>query len=240
VILLSCNTQLQIKPASLGIGANTIAQRINGQAPVTGTLETNAATTQKSGSILLVSLARGAWDSAPNAPTDNHANTFTLQGSTHTYIDWTNSATGLYHTTAATGGANHVFSMLWNNSDEVSLSAVEVKGATTIEDSSWIEQPAAERCCNPGRVVVGFRWGSGCRKHAQSDTRQWIYPHSKRHRTGQPEHQRLHSGRHRLPHREYGWGLQRDMANRQRRRTALLGGASVKTMTLEGIHDHKF
>jgi hypothetical protein len=164
---LGCNTQPEIKPVTLGIGATGIAQRINGQSPANGTLNTNAVTTQKSGSVLLVSLARGNWASAPNAPTDNHANTFTLQGSNHTYIDWTNSATGLYHAIGASGGTNHVFSMLWNNSDEVSLSTVEVKGATTIEDSSWVERPAANTISsanvhtNGAAMLVAWWWGSG-------------------------------------------------------------------------------
>jgi hypothetical protein len=167
LVLLGCNAQTEIKPATLGIGATGIAQRINGQSPTTGTLESNPVTTQQTGSVLLVSLARGAWASAPNAPTDNHANTFALQGSTHTYIDWTSSATGLYHAIGASGGANHVFSMLWNNSDEVSLSAVEVKGATTIEDSRWVERPAANSISsasvhtNGAAMLIAWWWGSG-------------------------------------------------------------------------------
>jgi hypothetical protein len=167
LMLLGCNAQTEIKPATLGIGATSIAQRINGQSPAAGTLSTNPVTTQKSGSILLVGLARGAWDSAPNAPTDNHANTFTLQGSTHTYIDWTSSATGLYRAMNAAGGTNHVFSMLWNNSDEVTASAIEVMGATTIEDSSWIERPAANTISsanvhtNGAAILVAWWWGSG-------------------------------------------------------------------------------
>jgi hypothetical protein len=167
LILLGCNAQLEIKPATLGIGATSIAQRINGQSPTTGTLSTNAITTQKSGSVLLVSLARGDWDSAPNAPTDNHANTFTIQGSTHNYIVWTNSATGLYHAIGAAGGASHIFSMLWNNSDETTLSAVEVKGATSIEDSSWVERTAANTISsanvhtNGAAMLVAWWWGSG-------------------------------------------------------------------------------
>ncbi len=167
MILFSCNAQPEIKPKTLGIGASAIAQRINGQSPTTGTLETNAVTTQKSGSVLLVSLARGSWASAPNAPTDNHNNTFGILGSTHTYLDWTNSATGLYHANNAIGGVNHIFSMLWNNSDEVTSSAVEVTGATTIEDSSWVERTAANTISsanvhtNGAAILVAWWWGSG-------------------------------------------------------------------------------
>jgi hypothetical protein len=166
-ILLGCATQAEIKPKPLGIGASAIAQRINGQSPKTGTLNTNAVSTQKSGSVLLVSLARGGWASAPNAPTDNHSNTFGILGSTHTYIDWTSSATGLYRATSATGGANHIFSMLWNNSDEVTASAIEVMGATAIEDSSWVERPAANTIssanvhANGTAMLVAWWWGSG-------------------------------------------------------------------------------
>jgi hypothetical protein len=167
LVLLGCNAQLEIKPATLGIGASAIAQRINGQSPTTGTLESNPVTTQQSGSVLLVSLARGSWASAPNTPTDNHTNTFTTLGGIHYYIDYPGSATGLYHAIGAFGGANHVFSMLWNNSDETTLSAVEVKGATTIEDSSWVEQPAANTISsanvhtNGAAMLVAWWWGSG-------------------------------------------------------------------------------
>lgn len=164
---LGCNTQTQIKPTTLGIGASAIAQRINGQSPATGTLESNPVTTQKSGSVLLVSLARGDWASAPDAPTDNYANTFTAQGITHFYTDYPNSATSLYHAIGATGGANHIFSMLWNNSDETTLSAVEITGATTIEDSSWVERPAANSISSVNvrtkgaAILVAWWWGSG-------------------------------------------------------------------------------
>ncbi len=166
-LMLSCNAQLEIKPTTFGIAASTIAQRINGQSPATGTLETKPVNTQKTGSVLLVSVARGDWASAPNAPSDNHANTFTLLGSTHTYLDWTSSATGLYHATGASGGANHMFSMIWNNSDETTLSALEVTGTTTIEDSSWVERPAANSISsanvhtNGAAILVAWWWGSG-------------------------------------------------------------------------------
>ncbi len=167
MILLGCATQAEIKPKPLEIGASAIAQRIIAQPPTTGTLDTNAVTTQKSGSVLLVSLARGDWASAPNPPSDNHNNTFDLLGSTHTYIDWTNSATGLYHANNAIGGVNHIFSMLWNNNDEVTVSAVEVTGATTIEDSSWVERHAANTISsvkvhtNGAAMLVAWWWGSG-------------------------------------------------------------------------------
>ena len=166
-LMLSCNTQLEIKPATLGIGASAIAQRINGQSPATGTLETKPVTTQKTGSVLLVSSARGDWASAPNAPTDNRANIFAAQGSTHFYTGYPNSATGLYHAINATGGTNQIFSMLWNNSDETTLSALEITGATTIEDSSWVERPAANSISsanvhtNGAAILVAWWWGSG-------------------------------------------------------------------------------
>jgi hypothetical protein len=167
LILLGCNTQPEIKPANLGIGASTIAQRTLGQSPATGMLGSKPVTTQKSGSVLLVSLARGDWASAPEAPTDNYANSFTAQGSTNFYTDYPGSATSLYHAVGALGGANHVFSMLWNNSDETTLSAVEVTGATTIEDSSWVERTAANSISsvnvhtNGAAILVAWWWGSG-------------------------------------------------------------------------------
>ncbi len=154
----------------LGIGASSIAQRTYGQPPATGTLSTDAATTQTSGSVLLISLARGDWSLAPSGPTDNHSNTFKPLGSTHTYIDWPSSAASLYHTPGATGGSNHIFSMLWGDNaggDEVSLSAIEVTNATAIEDSSWVERSAANTIssasvhANGPAMLVAWWWGSG-------------------------------------------------------------------------------
>jgi hypothetical protein len=167
LILLSCNAQSEIKPAVLGIGASAIAQCTFGQPSATGKLSTKAVTTQKSGSMLLVSLARGYWASPPQTPTDNQTNTFALQDSSHNYIGYPDSATALYHAINATGGANHVFSMPWENSDELSISAIEVMGAATIEDSSWVERNAANSISsasvhtNGAAILVAWWWGSG-------------------------------------------------------------------------------
>jgi hypothetical protein len=57
--------------------------------------------------------------------------------------------------------------MLWNNSDETTLSAVEVKGATTIEDSNWVERIAANTISNANvhtngaAMLIAWWWGSG-------------------------------------------------------------------------------
>jgi hypothetical protein len=167
LILLGCNSQSEIKSQQWKIGASAVAQCTFGQPSATGKLSTNPVTIQKSGSMLLVSLARGYWASPPQTPTDNQTNTFALQDSSHNYIDYPGSATALYHAIDATGGFNHVFSMPWSNSDELTLSAIEVTGATTIEDSSWVERAASNTISsvnvhtNGPAILVAWWWGSG-------------------------------------------------------------------------------
>lgn len=155
---------------ALSVGAATIAQRIYSTNPATGALATTAITTQ-SGSVLLASAARGSWSAAPDAPTDSFANPFSIVGATHAYAAWPTSATGLYRALGATGGAGHTFSLTWGDiggtGDEISLSVVEVRGATAIEDTSWVERAAASTITSGSvttsgpAILVAWWWGSG-------------------------------------------------------------------------------
>ncbi|MES1265880.1 MAG: hypothetical protein ABUU24_09570, partial [Variovorax sp.] len=84
---------------------------------------------------------------------------------------WPDSATGLYDAVAATGGADHTFSMTWGDAggagDEVSISAVEVRGAVAIEDESWVERDgdtsitSASVTTSGPAMLVAWWWGSG-------------------------------------------------------------------------------
>jgi hypothetical protein len=156
--------------AAIAIGAAALAQRIYSTGPATGTLTTGPVTTQP-GSLLLASAARGTWSASPGAPTDSYGNAFALAGATHSYADWPTSQTGLYGIAAATGGANHTFSLAWGDiggtGDEISLSVVEVRGATSIESSSWVERAAASSITSASvttkgpAMLVAWWWGSG-------------------------------------------------------------------------------
>jgi hypothetical protein len=152
------------------IGATVSVQRVYAQGPPTGTL-TTAPVTTRSGSTLLVSVARGTWSAAPDVPTDSFGNTFSLVGTVHPYSAWPTSAAALSVHPAASGGPAHTFSMSWGDiggtGDEVSLSAVEVVGASTVEASSWVERSAANTLTsgvvhvNGPAVLVAWWWGSG-------------------------------------------------------------------------------
>lgn len=154
------------EPGALAIGLTAIRQVTIGELGEGGTASTNGASSQ-SGSLLLVSLARGDWDGAPDAPTDSFGNVFGASGSSHNYEAWPSSATGLYSSIGATGGEGHVLSMTLAPSDEVSLSAVEVRGATSILDASWIEEGAASSITSGtvhvdgAAMLVAWWWGSG-------------------------------------------------------------------------------
>lgn len=152
------------------LGSAAIARRIYATGPPTGTLATSAVTTQ-TGSLLLVSIARGTWSAAPSPPTDSRGSTFALVGTTHAYADWPTSQTGLYSATSGARGAGHTFSMTWGDvggtGDEVSLSAVEVLGGGSIEDASWVERSAASTITSASvtttgpALLVAWWWGSG-------------------------------------------------------------------------------
>ncbi len=153
------------------IGSGAVRQRIYRASPATGSLTTAPISTQAAGSLLLASIARGTWDAAPDAPTDNHGNVFAPVGSTHAYTDWPTSRTGLYRALEAVGGSGHTFSMTWGDlggtGDEVTISVVEVIGAKSIEDTSWIERPrgksveSAPVTTSGPALLVAWWWGSG-------------------------------------------------------------------------------
>lgn len=153
------------------ISSGAVRQRIYRASPAKGSLTTEAITTQAAGSILLASVARGTWAAAPDAPTDSRGNSYTLVGATHAYTDWPTSATGLYRALAASGGSGHTFSMTFGDiggvGDEVSISVVEVAGAKSIEDSSWVERPrgstleSAPVTTSGPALLVAWWWGTG-------------------------------------------------------------------------------
>lgn len=153
-------------PGFLAIGLTALRQVTIGELGDGGTASTEAATSE-SGSILIASLARGDWESAPDAPTDNFGNDFADVDIVHAYAAWPDSATQLFADTNAVGGEGHVFSMTLAPSDEVSLSVVEVRGAASIAGGSWVEQNASNSITSEvvhvdgPAMLVAWWWGSG-------------------------------------------------------------------------------
>jgi hypothetical protein len=154
------------------IGGATVRQRINATGPNTGTLTSSAVSTL-TGSLFLSSIARGMWANAPTAPTDNQSNVYSILGTTHTYLDYPTARTAVYHKLAGQGGPAHTFSVTWGpvqsggGGDEVTVSAVEVRGATSVDQTTWVERAAAATISGlptsisgPG-ILVSFCWGSG-------------------------------------------------------------------------------
>lgn len=155
---------------SLTIGSQTVEQRPYASGPATGTLSTGTVQIAN-GSVLLVSVARGSWSAAPDAPGDSASNAYSLVGATHDYGAWPGSATGTYGALDVTGDPQHTFSMTWGDAggagDEVTISAIEVRGAAAIEDSSWVERAAASTITSESvttsgpAMLVAWWWGSG-------------------------------------------------------------------------------
>ena len=155
------------------IGGATVRQRINDTGAGTGTWTSSPVSTT-SGSLFLSSIARGVWANAPAPipPTDNQANTYAILGTTHTYIDYPTAQAAVYHKVNGTGSPSHTFSVTWGpvsggGGDEVTVSAVEVRGATSVNAATFVERAAAATISGlptsttgPG-IFVSFCWGSG-------------------------------------------------------------------------------
>ena len=97
------------------------------------------------GSAFLTFIARGAWATSPNAPTDSKGNTYTATpGSPRAYDGFASSQAGVYIDLTGVGGPNHTFSGTWGDiggsGDEVTIAGVEVRGAKILQDASVVER----------------------------------------------------------------------------------------------------
>lgn len=126
-------------------------------------ISTPAFTTQASGSTLVVSVGRGKV-SATAVPTDNKSNTYQQLGATHTYTRYTTSGTAVYAVPGAAGGAGTAVTVSNAAQDEITIAAVEVTGATHVQDQQWTEQLQAplqsKSVTTTGpATLVAFWWG---------------------------------------------------------------------------------
>lgn len=119
----------------------------------------------QTGSTILVSVGRGVFSSFA-LPTDNKGNApYRQLGEAHTYTRYPNSGTALYAFEGAAGGSDHVISATTPASDEITLSAVEVRG-TRVVDHQWREVLRGGPPITSGKVtttgpatLVAFWWG---------------------------------------------------------------------------------
>jgi hypothetical protein len=126
-------------------------------------IATPAFTTRASGSTLIVSVGRGKL-SAFALPTDNKSNAYQELGTTHPYTRYPDSGAAVYAVPGATGGEGTVVSVSNAKQDEITIAAVEVTGATHVQDQQWIEQLAAplqsKSVTTTGpATLVAFWWG---------------------------------------------------------------------------------
>ena len=168
VLVSSCNGQPQIKPnTTFAIGATTMVQNQAGNPAPNKTLKTPTVTSQTSQSVFLTSIARGGWgNDQSQGVQDSYNNAYSILGTGHFYIDYLSSGTGVFYSTTSSGGTNHSF-FAPCDTDEVTLSTIEVRGASAIETSSWVERPAANTITsnqvhtNGAAILIAWWWGSG-------------------------------------------------------------------------------
>lgn len=137
---------LQIGNSALGL------QFINGGQ---GTCPTAAFDTVDG--FLFAAVGRGAiGDFATASITDNNSNTLAMHGTSHAYTGtWPNSGTACYFKANATGRTGCVVSdSKPDNSDEVTLLAVNFIGVTTIEDSSFVYNTGGSTATNTTAAVT--------------------------------------------------------------------------------------
>ncbi|MBT2323760.1 hypothetical protein J7E62_15540 [Variovorax paradoxus] len=101
-------------------------------------LSTSGISTRTTGSTLLACVGRGLL--AGSAPTDNAGNAFVQLGVAHTYTLWPNSGTALYACERAQGRVGHAVTVPKpKDTDETTLSIVEIANGGSVRDVQWRE-----------------------------------------------------------------------------------------------------
>lgn len=152
------------EPIPPSVGAHALVFQRQSAPDGKAVISTPGLSTQ-SGSTILVSVGRGVFSSFA-LPTDNKGNApYRQLGEAHTYTLYPSSGTALYAFEGAAGGSNHVISATTPSSDEITLSAVEVRG-TRVVDHQWREVLRGGPPITSGTVttsgpatLVAFWWG---------------------------------------------------------------------------------
>jgi hypothetical protein len=136
------------------VGAHALVFQRQSAPQGKATISTPALTTAATGSTILVSQGRGIL-TAFELPTDNKGNAPYVQlGQAHPYDRYRDSGTALYAFAKVKGGSGHVISANTPPSDEITLSAVEVKG-TVIQDFQWKEVLMGSPLTSPKVTTTG-------------------------------------------------------------------------------------
>jgi hypothetical protein len=131
------------RTATPTLGAHALAFKRDGQADPNVT--TAAMTTTSIGSVLVSCVGRGVV-TAHAATVDNKGNAYTPIGTPRTYTTFPNSGTACYVAASVAGGTGHTVSAPISSTapfDETTLSVVEVRNASRIQDASWTEDLTA-------------------------------------------------------------------------------------------------
>lgn len=154
-------------PVPAGIGGHGLAfDRFNSQHAMM--ISTPSFATSASGSTMIVGIGRGTaavFDAAGRAPTDNLGNTpYQLEGIEEHYEQYPQSSAAIYAFPSITGGANTIVSTMVPMTDEITIAAVEVTGATKVsalwnELGSDVPHTSQSITTTGPATLVAFWWG---------------------------------------------------------------------------------
>jgi len=131
------------------------------------TIDTPAFTTAATGSTMIVSIGRGkakVLTAGERAPFDNKGNSpYQLLGSEEPYTLYPDSGTGAYAFPNYAGGDNTIVSTNCPTDDEITISAVEITGATHVSQV-WNEQlqpplTSLDITTTGPAALVAYWWG---------------------------------------------------------------------------------
>lgn len=137
-------------PPSVGAHAIVFQRQSSPQGKATLSTPGLSVTT---GSTILVSQGRGELN-AFVAPTDSRNNTYQQLGTAHPYTRYTSSGTAVYAATNVQGGSGHIVNAATPPADEITMSAVEVKG-TKLRAFEWKEVQAGNPLTSPQVTTTG-------------------------------------------------------------------------------------
>ncbi len=131
------------------------------------TISTAPFTTAATGSTMIVGIGRGvanALDAASRSPTDNMGNSpYQLEGAEEHYALYPSSSAAIYAFPSMTGGPNDIVSTMVPATDEITLAAVEIRGASKVT-AAFIQQQSppltSQSVTTSGpATLVEFWWG---------------------------------------------------------------------------------
>jgi hypothetical protein len=132
-------------PGGFALGDYGSARQLFGAAATSATVTLDTAV---SGSTIILCTGGRLTDLA-NAPTDNKGNTYTALNATEEYADWPGYGIRMWQCIGATGGTNHQITQTMTIFDEVTITAVEILGASYIASSAIVERSDGTSVVSP-------------------------------------------------------------------------------------------